>query len=105
MGGMGAIFGGGMPSGAAPAAPPKRKKSVAPDASEEAASPSTHAPPIPTMMALPGMSRVKSAEKAPPQEESESEEEEDEAELRTPHQESAPQFGKSNQHQSMTYGC
>ncbi|KAB5577917.1 hypothetical protein GE09DRAFT_1087803 [Coniochaeta sp. 2T2.1] len=92
MGGMGAIFGGGMPSGAAPAAPPKRKKSVAPEASEEAASPSTHAPPIPTMMALPGMSRVKSAEKAPPREEDESEEEEDEAELRTPHQESAPQF-------------
>jgi hypothetical protein len=94
MGGMGAIFGGGMPGGAASAAP-KRKKSVAPEASEETASPSSHAPPVPTMMALPGMSRVKSAEEKPrPQDDEEFEEEEDETELRTPHQESAPPFGK-----------
>jgi hypothetical protein len=97
MGGMGAIFGGGIPSGV-PAAPPKRKKSIAPEASEEAASPSSHAPPVPIMMALPGMSRVKSAEEKPrPQEDEESEddeEEDDETELRTPHQESGPHFGE-----------
>jgi len=93
MGGMGAIFGGGIPSGA-PSAPPKRKKSAAPEAPEETASPSSRAPPVPTMMALPGMSRVKSAEEKPQPEDEESEEEEDETELRTPHQESAPQFGQ-----------
>lgn len=91
MGGMGAIFGGGIPGGAAPA-PPKRKKSAAPETSEETASPSSRAPPVPMMMALPGMSRVKSAEETRPQDDEESEDEQDEAELRTPHQENAPQF-------------
>lgn len=92
MGGMGAIFGGGIPGGAAPA-PPKRKKSAAPETSEETASPSSRAPPVPMMMALPGMSRVKSAEETRPQDDEESEDEQDEAELRTPHQENVPQFG------------
>lgn len=88
MGGMGAIFGGGMPSGAPSAPPKKKKKSAAPEAAEEAATPSTRAPPVPTMMALPGMSQGQ------PREEVEAEEEEDETELRTPHQESVPHFGK-----------
>ncbi|OIW28346.1 hypothetical protein CONLIGDRAFT_373701 [Coniochaeta ligniaria NRRL 30616] len=96
MGGMGAIFGGGMPSGPAPA-PPKKKKSAAPETTEETVSPSSRAPPVPTMMALPGMSRVKSAEETRPQGDDESDEEQDETELRTPHQESSPQFAPSRE--------
>lgn len=93
MGGMGAMFGGPVPTGAP--APPKKKKTdrQAMEASEEPTSPTTHAPPVPMMMALPGMSRVKSNE-SQPRDDTEPEEEDDETELRTPHQEHAPPNGR-----------
>lgn len=106
-GGMGlhGIFGGGMmpmPGAAAPV-PSKKKKTHAPEKrtsgdSEDVAPASMQAPPVPTMMALPGLSHMKRPEEKPgPQEEDDSGEldeedveDEDATPLRTPHQENVP---------------
>ena len=88
MTGMAGIFGGPMPGSGAPA-PPRKKKSVA-EASEEAGSPGGHAPPVPMMMALPGMSRPKSPEGKPQEEPSQGPESEEESEMATPQQENSP---------------
>lgn len=99
MAGMGGIFGGPVPTGAP--APPKKKKAAperqATDTSEEANSPTAHAPPVPTMMALPGMSRVLSNDsQLHGGNDADEEDEDDETDQRTPHQEHAPPPGKSS---------
>lgn len=92
MSGMAGIFGGPMPGSAAPA-PPRKKKSVAEkqtaETSEDLPSPG-HAPPVPMMVALPGMARTKSAEEKPQEELSQEPEPEEESETETPYQENAP---------------
>jgi hypothetical protein len=97
MAGMGGIFGGPVPTGAP--APPKKKKAAperqVTDTSEEPTSPAAYAPPIPTMMALPGMSRVLSNDsQTHGGNDADEEDEEDETDQRTPHQEHAPPSGK-----------
>jgi len=84
-GGMGMPGMPGIPLfGGPPPALPKKKKSVTPkrEEPEEVISPTTRAPPVPTMMALPGMSRA-----AP---EPETVDSDDEETRLTPHQETAP---------------
>ncbi|KAK0715303.1 hypothetical protein B0H67DRAFT_238430 [Lasiosphaeris hirsuta] len=88
-GGMGMPGMPGIPLfGGPPPALPKKKKSTGPakrsDDFDEPTSPTTRAPPVP-MMALPGMSR-----QTQEPEQAESEDEGEEAQLRTPHQETAP---------------
>lgn len=69
--GMPGMFGMPMPGAGAPALPPKKKKastsSEKPRTSEDSQSVSSPraAPPVPTMMALPGMGRPKQAEEEP----------------------------------------
>jgi len=93
MTGMAGIFGGPMPGSGAPA-PPRKKKSVAEkqatETAEDASSPGGHAPPVPMMMALPGMSRTKSSEERPQEELTEEPELDEESETETPYQENAP---------------
>ena len=94
-GGMGLPGMPGIPLfGGPPPALPKKKKSTptptAPKRSEdgdEPLSPTSRAPPVPTMMALPGLSRPSHD---PEHIESDRDEEEEEASVRTPHQETAP---------------
>ncbi|KAK3939842.1 hypothetical protein QBC46DRAFT_262302 [Diplogelasinospora grovesii] len=77
----------GMPMVGGPA-PPKKKKSVSERRSEEAeppVSPTARAPPVPTMMALPGFSRAPQEPEQPEQDEAE-----EESQSRTPHQEAVP---------------
>lgn len=75
--GMPGMFGMPMPGAGAPALPPKKKKastsSEKPRASEDSQSVSSPraAPPVPTMMALPGMGRPKQAQEEPAAEEEE----------------------------------
>ncbi|KAJ4423690.1 assembly of actin patch protein [Gnomoniopsis sp. IMI 355080] len=75
--GMPGMFGMPMPGAGAPTLPPKKKKASASsekartsEDSQSVTSPRT-APPVPTMMALPGMGRPKQAEKEPAAEEAE----------------------------------
>ncbi|KAM7203387.1 myosin tail region-interacting protein MTI1 [Naviculisporaceae sp. PSN 640] len=93
-GGMGMPGMPGIPLfGAPPPIVPKKKKAAPEKTSEEYEDlPSPRAPPVPTMMALPGMSRPQPDPQPQSQaeQEDESEEEEDESRLRTPHQETAP---------------
>ncbi|KAK0620024.1 hypothetical protein B0T14DRAFT_566812 [Immersiella caudata] len=95
-GGMGMPGMPGIPlfGGPPPALPKKKKSTPTPtqprrsEDSEEPLSPTSRAPPVPMMMALPGLSRP-----VPPQEPQNAEsdrDEEDDANLRTPHQETAP---------------
>lgn len=93
-GGMGLPGMPGIPLfGAPPPIMPKKKKPAPEKTVEEPEElPSPRAPPVPTMMALPGMSRPQPDPQPQPQQQQqdESEEEEDESRLRTPHQETAP---------------
>ena len=95
MTGMAGIFGGPVPGAAGPA-PQRRKKSGSEKPSEEApesASPSgARAPPVPTMMALPGMYRAKSHEEKPQESPGQGVETEEEAESGTPLQETVAPF-------------
>ncbi|KAK0643320.1 hypothetical protein B0T16DRAFT_332399 [Cercophora newfieldiana] len=97
-GGMGMPGMPGIPlfGGPPPALPKKKKSTPTPTSAqprrsedaEEPLSPTSRAPPVPMMMALPGLSRP-----APVQETANVEsdrDEEEEANLRTPHQETAP---------------
>lgn len=86
--GMAGMFGGMMPMPGV--ALPKKKKPSTERRGEDAEEATTSAPPVPTMMALPGMSRVKSADRQTQESEAdEADEEEEESHLRTPHQEIA----------------
>jgi hypothetical protein len=89
----------GMPGiplfGGPPPALPKKKKSTTTPAqprrsedAEEPLSPTSRAPPVPMMMALPGLSRPAPAQE--PQDAESDRDEEEDANLRTPHQETAP---------------
>ncbi|CAN8103202.1 unnamed protein product [Discula destructiva] len=89
--GMPGMFGMPMPGAGAPSLAPKKKKpSVSvptdkPRTSEDARSPtSPRAPPVPAMMALPGMGRPKQAEEEEAVAEEEDEEEVKEPALRSP---------------------
>ncbi|KAK3687386.1 hypothetical protein B0T22DRAFT_534800 [Podospora appendiculata] len=86
-GGMGMAGMPGIPLFGAPPPPLPKKKKAAPERSEEHEDPPlspTTRPPVPTMMALPGMSRQQEPEPEPESDD------EDEARLKTPHQETAP---------------
>ena len=98
-----------MPMPGTAPAPPRKKKPAAPERRpsepDEGPSPSTHAPPVPMMMALPGMSVRRSEDKTPSREDPRSlagdeddedeEEEEEAAPPRTPSCErQAPVGGK-----------
>lgn len=78
--GMPGMFGMPMPGAGAPALPPKKKKASGsaekPRTSEDSQSVTSPraAPPVPTMMALPGLGRPKQAEEAPTAEEEEEDE-------------------------------
>ncbi|KAH8900068.1 hypothetical protein GQ53DRAFT_634158 [Thozetella sp. PMI_491] len=88
--GMAGLFGGPMMPMPGASAPPKKKKPAGERRSEDAGentSQVTSAPPVPTPMALPGMSRIRSHEE--PTAEVDVDEEES-TPARTPHQESAP---------------
>jgi len=100
-GGMGLPGMPGIPLfGAPPPMLPKKKKAASEkvEETEEPRSPTARAPPvpIPTMMALPGMSRPQEAPRSPepkpeqPEESESEEEEQEESNLRTPHLEPAP---------------
>ena len=81
-----------MMPGMVPSAAKKKKGTVErrSEDSAEAAPPVPSAPAIPTPMALPGMSRIRSHEEQPePEAEADSEDDQD-TPLRTPHQESLP---------------
>ena len=110
-GGMGmyGMFGppGLMPmSGGAPAPPKKKKPQTAErrpsEPADEGPSPSTQAPPVPTMMALPGMSVRRSEEKTPSREDArfapgdgDEEDEEEEEEAGPPPRTPSCEFGRS----------
>ncbi|KAM7216364.1 myosin tail region-interacting protein MTI1 [Rhypophila decipiens] len=92
-GGMGMPGMPGIPLfGAPPPMMAKKKKASTDKTAEESHDlPSPRAPPVPTMMALPGMSRPQpDPQPQQQQEEPEVEEDEDDSRLRTPHQETAP---------------
>ena len=95
-GGMGMPGMPGIPlfGGPPPALPKKKKSTPTPgparrsEDAQEPASPTSRAPPVPMMMALPGLSRPIPAQEPEPIDSDGDEEEE--ANLRTPHQETAP---------------
>jgi len=95
-GGMGMPGMPGIPlfGGPPPALPKKKKSTPTPgparrsEDAEEPASPTSRAPPVPMMMALPGLSRPTPAQEPEPIDSDVDEDEE--ANLRTPHQETAP---------------